>query len=338
MGATVDGYKIAEVFFDKRVNVKSIKNPALFIRMYIDDVDKFITLDTGEHGEPIIEIRSTEALGTYEEVNTRVFWSLTDVFTNMEHATENAKQTLHSGWNNIVLPFDRAQQYGFTPDYDIDNLTYFRFHQMYKKGSIIVPDFKPTVFKFDQIRVIDWTEFEACDNFAMWRDKPAQQNQYSYVDDTQGQAQGRSCITCEDVLMNGISSYRLEMWPGLEYCIPAVNNVEDLAFEFKFMIDDPALLMEHFQFNVEIASHFTPDTNGFDFAYGMHGDPWPIELKEGWNTIKVNFEDVMSSLEGADWDPHCIRYFRLILTPIDQTNAQVTYHTFKLDDLRIVRK
>ena len=343
MGATVYGYKIAEVFFPKRMDVSSIKNPALFIRMYIEDISKFITMDTGEHGEPIVEIRSTDALGTYEETNKRIFWSLTDIFTNMNHATENAKQTLHSGWNNIVLPFDKPTYSYFIEhpddeDYNLANLTYFRIHQMYKKGTIYNPDFKPTVFKFDQIRVIDWTELEACDNFAMWRDRPAFQNQYSYVDDTEGKAQGRSCIACEDVLMNGISTYRLEMWPGLEYAMPAVYNPEDLALEFKFWIDEPEFLVNHFQFNVELASEFSPDDNGFDFAYGMHGDPWPVELKAGWNTLKFNFEDVMGSLKGEEWNPRKIIYFRLILTNIDEPKASIKHHTFKLDDMRIVRK
>ena len=338
MGATVDGYKIAEVFFPKRVNVKSIKNPALFIRMYIDDVSKFITLDTGAHGEPIVEIRSTDALGTYEEVNTRVFWSLTDIFTNMDDATENAKQTLHSGWNNIVLPFDRATQYGFNADYDIDNLTYFRIHQMYQKGTVIVPDFKPTEFRFDQIRVIDWTEFEACDNFAMWRDRPAQQNQYSYLDDTEGKAEGRSCIACKDVLMNGISSYRLEMWPGLEYCMPAMYNPEDLAFQCQLYLDDPEIFTQYWNFNFEIASEFTPDDNGFDFGIGVGGKPWPVALSKGWNTVKFNLADYMDDLKGAQWDPHKITYFRIVFTPMDQPNAKVGYHTFKLDDMRIVKK
>ena len=258
-GATVTGYKIAEVFFDKRMDVSSVKNPALFIRMYIDDVSKFITMDTGPHGEPIVELRSTDALGKYEEVGTRVFWSLTDIFTNMDDATENAKQTLHSGWNNIVLPFDRAQQWGFNDDYNTTNLTYFRFHQMYKKGTIYNPDYKPTVFKFDQIRIIDWTEFDNCDNFAMWRDRPAQQNQYNYVDDTEGKVEGRSCITCEDVLMNGISSYRLEMWPGLEYVMPAVYTPEDLAFQCKLYLDDAELFTKYWNLDFEIAREFTPD-------------------------------------------------------------------------------
>lgn len=341
MGATVNGYKIAEVFFDKRVDVSSVKNPALFIRMYIDDVSKFITMDTGAHGEPIIEIRSTDALGTYEEVNTRVFWSLTDVFTNMDDATENAKQTLHSGWNNIVLPFDRAQQWGFNDDYNITNLTYFRIHQMYKKGLIFNPDYKPTVFKFDQIRIIDWTEFDNCDNFAMWRDRPAQQNQYSYFDDTEGKIEGRSCITCKDVLMNGISSYRLEMWPGLEYAMPAMNGPEDLAFECKLWIDDPDVFNTYWNFDFEVASEFTPDDNGFDIGFGPSGDPWPQgELKQGWNTIKINFADYMNEkyFHGTQWDPRKLTYFRLVFTPIDQPNAKVTYHTFKIDDMRIVRK
>ena len=338
------GYKIAEVFFAKRMDVTSIKNPALFIRMYIEDISKFITLTTSNGSdnpaEPIVEIRSTDPLGTYEETSNRIYWSLADVFTNMDKPTPKAKQELHSGWNNIVLPFDKATYNGLTgPDYNFTNLTYFRFHTMDPRPPVFTPNYVPNVFKFDQIRIIDWTEFEACDNFAMWRDRPAQQNQYSYLDDTEGKAQGRSCIACKDVLLSAINSYRLEMWPGLEYSIPAVYNIEDLAFQCKIFLDDPAHFAEWYQFDFELSSHYTPDHNGFDFAFGQDGDPWPMELQEGWNTLKVNFEDVMRWLKVDEaWDPHRILYFRLVITPIRMPNAQVSYHTFKIDDIRIVPK
>ena len=342
MGATANGYKIAEVYFPKRMDVSSIKNPALFIRMYIEDIDKVVKKDSGPHGEPIVEIRSTDKLGEYEETNKRIFWSLTDIFTNMEDATENAKQTLHSGWNNIVLPFDRPTYSYFIEhpddeDFNIKNLTYFRIHLMYPP-FVPADSFQPIEYRFDQIRIIDWTEFDNCDNFKMWRDRPAQQNQYSYKDDTEGKAEGRSCVACEKVLMDGISSYRLEMWPGLEYAMPAVYEPKDLAIAFKFWIDEPEFLVTHFQFNVELASEFTPDDNGFDFAYGNQGDPWPVELKAGWNDLKFNFEDVMGSLKGDNWDPRKITYFRLILTNIDEKKATIKHHTFKIDDIRIVKK
>lgn len=344
MTVTETGYKVAEVFFDKRIDVSSIKNPALFIRMYIEDISKFVTLTTSNGsdnpGEPIVEIRSTDPLGTYEETNNRVYWSLADIFTNMDKATPKAKQELHSGWNNIVLPFEKATAFGLNgPDYNLTNLTYFRFHLMDPRPPLFVPNYVPTVYKFDQIRIIDWTEFEACDNFAMWRDRPAQQSQYSYYDDSEEKVQGRSSVACKDVLLNAVNSLRLEMWPGLEYSIPAVYNIEDLAFQCKFWIDDPAHFTEWYQFNFELSSHFTPDHNGFDFAFGKHGDPWPFELHEGWNTLKFNFEDVIQWLKVDEaWDPHRICYFRLILTPIQMPNANVSYHTYRIDDIRIVPK
>ena len=324
--------------------------------MYIEDISKFITMSVGAHGEPIVELRSTDALGSYEEVNTRIWWSLTDIFTNMDKATENAKQTLHSGWNNIVLPFDRANFNQFNGDYNISNLTYFRFHQQYRNGSLYNPDFKPNVYIYDEIRVIDWTEFDDCDNFAMWRDRPAQQNQYSYFDDTEGKVEGRSCVACVDVLMNGISSYRLEMWPGLEYAMPAMYDPEDLAFQCKLYLDDPDNFTKYWNFDFEIASEFTPDDNGFDIGFGPSGLPWPedIVLQQGWNTIKINFADYMTQPNdneatmdeyhpykywgGADFNPRKFKYFRLVFTPFDQPNAEVTYRTFKIDDMRIVRK
>lgn len=335
MGAKVAGYKIAEIYLGRRVDASMVENPALFIRVYISDPSK---LKPKAYGiEPYIELRTTESLTEYEEAdNARIRWSLSDNFTNINYKDgqpiedDAPRQTLVAGWNNIVLPFDKCTTRA--PGFKENNITYFRMYHIHGEDS-----YEEIEFRFDQIRIIDWTEFDSCDNFTMWRDRPAQQNQYSYVDDTETKIQGRSCITCKDVLMNAVSSYRLEMWPGVEYAMPARYDIEDLAIQFKFWCDDPEFFMAN-NFNVEIASHLTADHNGFDMSIGPQGDyDWPQPLQVGWNTIKLNFKDYMNRLKD-DYNFYRFNYFRLILTPIGEEGKdyQVGYHTFKLDDIRIV--
>ena len=329
MGAKVRGYKIAEIFLPQRTDVSSIENPALFIRMYIDDPAKLTTVVRGD--EPIVEIRSTEAVGSYEETNKRNFWRLQDLFTNMDGAKPSAKQTLVAGWNNIVLPFDQAP---FQGGLDTKRITYFRIYQMHGESS-----YQEVEFRFDQIRVIDWTEFERCDNFAMWRDRPAQANQYSYYHDTEGQAEGTGCITCKDVLFSGsIHSYRLEMWPGLEYAFPAMYDEKDLALQLKFWVDDAEFFNKYINFDFEIAKGFVPDVNGLDVSFGgSDGLAWPEALKDGWNTITIPFADYEGFIR-APWDLRLNNYFRIVLTPQDWDESATGYHTYKLDDIRIVKK
>ena len=337
MGATINGYKILELYFLKRVDVSSIKNPALFIRFYIDDISKFITTVVGD--EPFFELSSQEKMDAWEDTEYRLFWRLKDVFTNMDITEPSAHQTLHSGWNNIVLPFDRAVQNKFNEDYNETNLNKLRFIQMYKKGSLSDPNFQPTKVMFDQIRVIDWTEFERCDNFAMWRDRPAQQNQYSYLDDTEGKAEGRSCIACKDVLMNSLSSYRLEMWPGLEYAMPAHYGYEDLALQFKFWVDDAEFFTNHINFNIEVGSGMYQDIENIDFGIGgQDGLPWPTPLQSNqWVTVKFPFKDYEGFIN-QPWDIRKCNYFRIVLTTQGSVKETLTYHTFRLDDIRIVKR
>ena len=343
MGATIKNYKIAELYFPKKVDVSSIKNPALFIRMYISDPSKLTTAVVGD--EPLIEIRSTGEVSTegnpypYVETNDRYFWRMQDIFKNWDNAKPSAKQTLVAGWNNIVLPFDQAAlQNG-----DKKAFTYFRMYQMHGQAS-----YNEVEFRFDQIRVIDWTEFELCDNFAMWRDRPAQQNQYQYVNDTQGKAEGAGCIACEDVLFSAVNCYRLEMWPGLDYAMPACYDYDDLKLQLKFFVadDDLAFFNDKVHFRVEVGSKtynaeaktwsFTPDNNAIEMSIGATTAD-PLNLKSGWNTMEFDFSKFKSDIKG-NFDVRNLGYFRIIFTPLNTSNADVNYRTYKLDEIRIVKK
>lgn len=343
MGATIKGYKIAELYFSKKINATSIKNPALFMRVYISDPSKMTTAVVGD--EPLVEIRSTGEVATsgtpypYVETNNRHYWRLQDIFKNWDNAKPSAKQTLVAGWNNIVLPLDQAAVQGC----DLKEITYFRLYQMHGQAS-----YNEVEWRFDQIRIIDWTEFELCDNFAMWRDRPAQQNQYNYVNDTKGQAEGKGCIACEDVLFSAVNSYRLEMWPGLDYAMPAMYDYKDLKMQLKFFVadDDLAFFNEKVHFRVELGKKgfnaetqawtFSPDNNAIEMGIGASTSD-PLNLKSGWNTMDFDFSKFESAIVG-DFDIRKLGYFRIILSPIGTTNADVNYRTYKLDEIRIVKK
>ena len=337
LGATVNGYKIAEVYLRDFIDVSKIENPALFLRIYISDPSKMTTAVRGE--EPYIELRSTSALGKYEEVETKYLWHLNDHFTNMDDATPHAKQTLKAGWNNIVLPFD-ATYNGRTPDKT--GITYFRMFQMHGQSS-----YNEVEYRFDQIRVIDWTEFEKCDNFAMWHDRPAQQNQYSYFNDTVGMAEGTGCVACIDHLFTAIACYRLEMWPGLNYAFPATYDLDDLKLQLKFYVDqyDVEWFNKFVHFRVELGNSafnpgdFTPDNNAIEMSIGATTDD-PLNLVAGWNTLTFNFSDFAANPDNikGDFDIRNLGYFRVILTPLGATAEDYGYRTYKLDDIRILKK
>ena len=348
MGATLKQYKIAELYFDP-VDASAVQNPALFVRMYIDDPTKLNTTVSG--GEPIIEIRSTGEVITpekpypYLETDSRAYWSLNTIFSNWDSPTASAKQALHAGWNNIVLPISKATH----NQLNLKKINYFRIHQMH---SLPAGSYQDVEFRFDQIRIIDWTEFERCDNFAMWRDRPAQQNQYQYVNDTEGKIEGTSCIACKDVMFTAVNSYRLEMWPGLAYAMPSMFDYKDLKLQFKFYVAENSVefFNKYVNFRVEVGCktlkdgvwQFTPDSNDINMSVGVGGEK-PYTFTAGWNTMTFNFSDYEARINGQ-FDIRKMDYFRIIMTPMNydpnkETNPDpVKYITYKLDDIRILQK
>ncbi len=348
MGATLKQYKIAELYFDP-VDASAVQNPALFVRMYIDDPTKLNTTVSG--GEPLIEIRSTGEVITpekpypYLETDSRAYWSLNTIFSNWDSPTASAKQALHAGWNNIVLPISKATH----NQLNLKKINYFRVYQMH---GLPTGSYQDVEFRFDQIRIIDWTEFERCDNFAMWRDRPAQQNQYQYVNDTEGKIEGTSCIACKDVMFTAVNSYRLEMWPGLAYAMPSMFDYKDLKLQFKFYVAENSVefFNKYVNFRVEVGCKtlvegvwkFTPDSNDINMSVGVGGEK-PYTFTAGWNTMTFNFSDYEARINGQ-FDIRKMDYFRIIMTPMnydpnkEKDPDPVKYITYKLDDIRILQK
>ena len=328
MGATIRDYKIAELYFPAKIDASKIQNPALFLRVYISDPSKITTAASGD--TPYVEIRSTGEVWTpdvtdwnsiYRE-EPKTFWRLSDIFDNWQNASASAKQTLTAGWNNIVLPVSKAARQAC----DLSAITYFRIWQL--NGQT----YQDVEWRFDEIRIIDWTEVNNCDNFTMWFDGMAGDNCPSYVDE------GDGSVGVGNYLMTGSNdSFRLKMWEGLEYAIPAVFVPNDLKLQVKFKCDDPAFFAAHMHIRMELGTTHTADSKSINVSNG-YSTPRPVELQAGWNTLSFNLSD---GVVGDGFNPRQIKLIRFILNPdwtIDAPTALVGYHNYRIDEVRLVEK
>ena len=326
MGATISAYKVAELYFTEAVDASKIQNPALFLRVYISDPSKLTTVNSGD--QPYVEIRSTgkvwkpgmESFPYVEDPKT--FWRLKDIFANWDDAQPSAKQTLVAGWNNIVLPVSKA----FRKECDLSAITYFRIFQA--SGQT----YNEVEWRFDEIRIIDWTEVNNCDNFAMWHVKPIGENVPAYVDE------GDGSVGASHLFLGSQDGFRLEMWDGLEYAIPAMFDATDLKLQLNFKCDDPAFFSQHMYYEVEFASAFTPDNNNYELTIGTSTDR-PVELQTGWNTLSFNFSD---GNKIGNFNPRKVTYIRFLLVP-DWTGhmheaPRIGYHSYRFDNIRVVEK
>ena len=138
------------------------------------------------------------------------------------------------------------------------------------------------------------------------------------------------------------------MWPGLDYAMPACYDYDDLKLQLKFFVadDDLAFFNDKVHFRVEVGSKtynaeaktwsFTPDNNAIEMSIGATTAD-PLNLKSGWNTMEFDFSKFKSDIKG-NFDVRNLGYFRIIFTPLNTSNADVNYRTYKLDEIRIVKK
>jgi len=327
MGATINGYKVAEVYFTKKVDVSKVQNPALYLRVYIDDVSK-LTTDSDGADQPYIEIRSTGEVwvpGTssfpYSE-EPKTFWRMKDIFTNWQGHTENAKQTLVNGWNNIVLPVSSAAR----KDCDLSAITYLRIFQLPGKT------YQPVEWRFDQIRVVDWTEFDTCDNFDQWFDGGTGNNRpcFRAAENLDGHAK---VFGSQNELITGpISNFRLKEWPGRIYSLPADMDKTNSQVTWWLWIDD-AEYFNNCILTFELSSENVNDAHNFKWTH----EAGSLSLKKGWNQITEDFSAAFNDQAAAK--PNNIRkinYARMVITP--QAAAKPSFHTYYIDDIRIKKK
>ena len=327
MGATINGYKVAEVYFPKKVDVSMVKNPALYIRVYIDDVSKLTTASDGAD-QPYIEIRSTGEVwvpGTtsfpYVE-EPKTMWRMTDIFTNWQGHSDKAKQTLVNGWNNIVLPVASAARAAC----DLSAITYFRFFQLPNQT------YQPVEFRFDQIRVVDWTEFDTCDNFDQWFDGGTGNNRPCFR--AAKNLDGHDVVfgSVNELITGPISNFRIKEWPGRVYALPADMDSSNARFTWWFWVDD-ADFFNKCDIKAELSSENVNDAHNWAWS----SVPGTLNLKNGWNEITHDFSAALDqSGANSKRSDRKINYFRIVVTP--QGDAQPGIHTYYIDDLRVSKK
>lgn len=318
------GYKLAEVnFYDKPCNASNIANPALYLRMYISDVS-LITLD----GAGEIELRSNMN-SEYDETE-EICWPWSYFCADAQSASANAKLHLKNGWNNIVLPFALSHQGQTT-----DNLGGFRPAKINYLRIFQNPGAAKTGVKFiiDQARIVNCEELCSCDNFDMFFDRMTDNNSFLSFKDTEDKKEGESAFGVADHIIAGATSnFRLEMWPGLEYAMPADLDASNSALKFWLYVSDGEAFKSGMHCVFELSSELINDQHNYSWAMV----PGSIDFKTGWNEITLDFDTAGGDVRAeSKRDVRKINYFRAVFTP---QGAPAKPYTYKIDDIRIVRK
>ena len=314
-------YLVAQAKFD-RVDISAIKNPALYVRAYVSDVSRLICHDA----------RSQFELASQGMDDEELTWTGGRVFTNWPACAATAHFELHNGWNTIVMPLDYAEgdKTGFRPG----KVNWFRWYSDpgdQAVGGEYDLSGGDLEFAIDQLRVIDWTEYDAIDYSQIWMESGTANNwgAYEWKDELDGH-HGVFGAT-DDFLYKAISNFwlraRRNAWLPREYSIPCNMTPEELKFVWNYWVDDP----EYFasvDTRIELCTGATNyDKDNFSWSYV----PGAITLKKGWNTLE---QDMASHSDTVD--PHSLFTFRMVLTPGD--NSKPSRHSYYIDDLRIVPK
>ena len=316
----VANYKAVEKTWDAAINASAYndKNPALFVRLYIDDITKF-----NFDGDGALALSSAT---TTDDELLRIPW--TYIFSNATNADARAKQAVHNGWNNIVIPLDYIKT--VNADWNKINLARINNFRLYQNPSNAKTGAKLII---DQLRIVDWTELDNCDNFDMWFDRMTDNNMFLCVSDEADKKEGVASFAVVDHIIAGaVSNYRLEMWPGLESALPVNLDQNTAALKFWLYVSDGEAFKSGIHCVFEVSSELKNDQDNFTWTK-LPGD---IDFKTGWNEITLGFDTA-----GGDTRPESkrdlrkINYFRIVFTP---QGAPAKAYTYKIDDIRIVKK
>ena len=317
------------------VDITAISNPALYIRFYINDPSLVIL--NGSFSQ--IELCSGGDMDDEE-----VTFVAGGMFTNWEGHSAEAHMELKSGWNNIVLPLDYAQARNalFRPK----RVNYLRFYQNPGENTPGCPNDltgKGLEIAVDQVRIVDWTEFDTCDNFDTWYDGGTANNRpcYRFEESFDGHT---GVFTAQDDLLTGpISNFRLKEWPGRVYAMPVnmwsgdKDHPGNAQLSFWLWIDDPDFYNKC-TLTIELSSENINDAHNWEWSYLL----WEQPLTAGWNKITGDFAQANhegSSEADQTYSDRKINYFRIVFTPDTNNPPRVDrYHTYKIDDLRITKK
>ena len=305
------------------VDIRNIQNPAIYLRFYVND-PSILSLD-GSNAQ--IEITSSRNMD--EEEVTFVGGNM---FTNWPGGSPDAKMELKSGWNNIVLPLDYAQA---NTGLRLKTINYFRFYN--NPGDNTPGNPKDLTGKglqvaIDQIRVVDWTEFDTCDDFDRWFDGGTGNNRpcFRAAENLDGHEKVFGSIN--ELITGPISNFRVKEWPGRVYSLPVNMDSQNAVFSWWFWVDD-ADWFNKCDIKAELSSENINDAHNWAWSKV----PGAMNLKNGWNQITYDFKDALDqSGEGTKRSDRKINYFRIVVTP--QSGAGPSIHTYYIDDLRISKK
>ena len=300
------------------VDITAIEHPALYLRLYVSNVD-VLRMDTAAAQ---IELSSN---GADSEEYT---WTGGRVFTNWEGQYGEPKFQLKNGWNNIVLPLEYAQLSAGTP-----RPTAINWFRMYHNPAATYDmTGKDIEFAVDQLRIVDWTEFDTCDNFDQWFDGGTGNNRpcFRAAENKDGHAKVFGAVN--DLITGPISNFRLKEWPGRVYSLPVNMDSQNAKFTWWFWVDDAAWFNKC-HIKAELSSENVNDAH--NWAWGKN--PGELNLKNGWNEISYDFKDAEDQ-SGANTkrSDRKINYFRIVVTPMEGANSSV--HTYYIDDLRVSKK
>jgi len=298
---------------DKAVDVSSVQNPALYIRLWVEDITK---VNWGVDGEIEISSEGSAAYNGAEEIN----WKLSDVFSNATGATGKGKQALHNGWNNIVLPFDACTSK--IGELRKNHINFFRIYQ--STGSLI----KGGNLKLDQVRVINWKEFAPCEDYQMWYDGNTVP-QRQFIQDKEDKKQGESSMGIKNYWWSGADAIRLKFWSGREYAVPFDMDKSNSVVKFWLYTNKPDFLNAQ-QLNFELSSDNTIN-NVIDCTIPAGS----LKLKEGWNEVTLDLSTANCIISGSG-DLRKITWLRFILQFTN--NVKPTMLDLKFDDIRIEKK
>ncbi len=315
----VANYKAVEKTWDASIDASAYndKNPALFIRLFIDDITKFNFDGQGGLG--------LSSDGTTDNELLRIPWTV--IFSNATGADSRAKQAVHNGWNNVVIPLDAVA--AVDPAWNKINLKRINNFRLYQNPSAAVTGAKLVI---DQLRIVDWTEFDNCDNFDMWFDRMTDNNLFLCSLDEADKKEGKGSFAVTDHIIAGpTSNYRLEMWPGLETALPINMDESNSGLEFWLYVSDGDAFKSGMHCVFELSSELINDQHNYSWAK-VPGD---ISFQTGWNKITLKFSEAAGDVSATSKrDIRKFNYFRAVFTP---QGAPAKPYTYKIDDIRFVK-
>ena len=113
--------------------------------------------------------------------------------------------------------------------------------------------------------------------------------------------------------------------------MPADMDESNAKLRFWFYVDDAAYY-KNFHLRFETTTNVN-DSQGYEHSWG----PNELDLKDGWNLVEHDFNTPYASGK-ENWDIHNINYIRAVFTPQGSAATPNGFHTYKIDDIRIVKK